>query len=240
MTRTGLVALLACLVATGVVGFVRDDGASPMTGSSDVARLIRSGVLVRTPAAAVSLCDSTSAAFVGPHRCPPAIPAPDGAWRAPRTLYRSPCEYLVELQSGSSRGAPQRMFHLLFGGRCRPFDLRTSAGRWPEAGFLSDDLGLVEARPLTPGESAQRRAARPRVVKRLRVGNRRGLLLRYAPRPLTSIHTGHLAVIWNERSAGYVASGHPPEPSMPQQEARAIQALLQTAVGIHSDRPRRR
>ena len=234
MIRLGVTGLVVCLGAGAVAACNGHDGPKSDKEPPRTARLIRDGVLVRTPAAALSVCGSASSQFTRPARCPAVIPRSDGAWGPARVLDRTPCEYLVELQPRAFRGAPQEIWHLLVGGRCRRFDLRTSGGgRWPARGFLAADLRLVGVHPLTPGQSGRGRPARPRVVKRLQIGDRPGLLLRYAPQPLTSVHTGHLAIVWNERSAAYVVSGHPADSPTPAQNDRAIRALRETALAMY-------
>ena len=138
----------------------------------------------------------------------------------------------------ADRGGPRgAIYHLLFGGRCKPFDLSIDQGRWPARGFIGRDLRLVGLRPLRPGESGRRDGFgpdRPRVIRRLRVGTRSGLLLRYRAQPLTTVHSGHFAVVWNQASAGYAVSGHPSEPGTRRQERRASQALQAMALAMQA------
>lgn len=187
-------------------------GGEPMGGNPRTAQAIREGLLVESPAAVVRVCRSSSAGANVPVLCPAAVPRGDGGWGRARALDRTSCEYLIDVEPGGGRGAPARFFHLLFGGRCNPFDLGVRNGKWPARGFIRNDLRLVGIRPLKPGQSGRGLPARPRVLGRLRVAQRPALLLRHAPHPLTSVHTGHLAIVWNEASAGYVISGHLPEP----------------------------
>ena len=75
-------------------------------------------------------------------------------------------------------------------------------------------------------------AVRPRVIARLTVGTHPALLLRYPPQPLTTVHSGHLAVIWNERKGGYVVSGHPVDPISIERRRQATDALRAMALAM--------
>lgn len=175
--------------------------------------------LVRSPRQATATCRQAAARVPMPPRCPLSIPTPDGAWGRARELVGDECEYLVDVEPGALRRDPSAgsIYDLLSGGRCRRFDLKSRGDRWPADGFFADDLRLVGRRPLRPGESAQSvdrygfTPARARVLRRLRVGVNRALLLSY-PAPLTTVHSGHLAIVWNETEGGYVVSGHSSEP----------------------------
>ena len=156
-----------------------------------------------------------------PPVCPTVLPLADGPWGKGRALDHAPCEYLIDVLAGPSPepgGVPKRPYHLLFGARCAPFDLAVRNGHWPAGGFFDRDLRLVGIRP-----GNRPRPARAHVVDRLRVAGEPALLLRYPPHPLTSVHTGHLAVVWNDSSAGYVISVH---------RRVAVSALRLTALGF--------
>lgn len=141
-----------------------------------------------------------------PVLCPQQLP--QGRWTiAHRTLRPGPCEYLLDWNtrpfgSGSA-------FHLLAGGRCRPFDLRTVGDRWPVSTSRLGALGLIGAKPLRPGQdpSSQERV-RLRLLRRVRVASHSALLLRVASYPHGGVHAGHLATVWNQRGAGYVLTLH--------------------------------
>jgi hypothetical protein len=227
-------ALVALLVALGVVAVVlgaggRDRSSEPAGGVSAIDQAIRDDLVARTPRAVLSTCRSATAGASMAARCPAVIPLPDDGWGRGRALDNSPCEYLIDLQAGpGARGVPTRVWHLLFGGRCEPFDLAVSDGRWPTRGFIERDLRLVGVRP-----GNDRRPARARVLERFRIAGRPALLLRHRAQPLTTVHSGHLAIVWNEASAGYAVSGHPPDAPTPGGERDAIRALRITALGMH-------
>lgn len=139
------------------------------------------------------------------------------------------------------------VFHVLFGGTCRPWNLRTQYGRWP--GSLSappagDDLRLIGTTSLVPGQTkAARERARLRVLRRARIGSAPALVLRNAPYPAGGIHGGHISIIWNAHGAGYVVSGHavasaqrPDSVPGPRAVARASDTLI--AVGRSMRQPR--
>ena len=154
------------------------------------------------------------------------LAAPDGTWGRARALDRTRCEYLIDVEPGPAGGLPGhgRVFHLLFGGRCGSFDLRVRAGRWPaRRSFLARDLRLVGSRPPAPGGRPVGRyfnPARPRVV-----------------RPLTTVHSGHLAIVWNEATAGYVVSGHALDDPAEAREREVVRALHAMAVGMTAATP---
>jgi hypothetical protein len=59
--------------------------------------------------------------------CPTRLPI--GGFERPRNYGNAPCTYLLNLEP---RGSPKRagtVFHLLFGGTCRPWNLQTRAGQ---------------------------------------------------------------------------------------------------------------
>ena len=114
-------------------------------------------------------------------------------------------------------------------------------GRWtalarprassPTVCASSDSDRCVPARSGRPDGFAP---ARPRVLARLRVGTNPALLLRERSYPLTTVHSGHLAIVWNESNAGYTVSGHPSEPRTAQQRRLAVRALRAMAVAMRS------
>lgn len=229
--RLTVTALAAGLGIAAVVAASREDRSSESAvGMSPIDQAIRDGLLTQAPRGVLSTCRSATARTDMPARCPAAIPLADGGWGRGRALDSSRCEYLIDLQPGpGAAGVPTRIFHVLFGGRCEPFDLAVSKARWPARGFIARDLRLVGIRP-----GNARRPARARVLDRLRIAGRPALLLRYPPQPLTTVHSGHVAIVWNEASAGYTVSGHPPETPTPGQEGEAVRALRATALGMHT------
>ena len=199
----------------------------------------RPGLVVDSPPGLLAACRSATASARMPPRCPAVVPVPNGQWGRSRALDNRPCQYLIDVEPGPDRGAPDRqpIFHLLFGGRCRPFDLTAAGGRWPAKGFITDGLRLVGLRPLHPGETGRPDGfapARPRVLARLRVGTSPALLVRQRSYPLTTVHSGHLAIVWNESNAGYTVSGHPSEPRTARQRRLAVRALKAMAVGMRA------
>jgi hypothetical protein len=229
--RVVLGVIVAALGVVVVLGVTADGQAveDPIAGAG-----LGGDLLVESPPGVADVCPASQTRM--PARCPAVIPTPNDGWGRARLLDGHPCEYLVDVEPGSSAGsgAGGAIYHFLFGGRCRPFDLAIERGRWPARGFIGRDLRLVGRLPLKPGQSGGFRPDRPRVIRRLRVGSQPGLVLRYRPQPLTTVHTGHLAIVWNEATAGYAASGHPSDPRTGRSERRAIKALRGTAVNMRS------
>lgn len=118
---------------------------------------------------------------------------------------RGECQYLTQIGysgHGSGRTVP---FHILFGGRCEPFPLKTRQGRWPARGNRVRDLRLTN-RVGNPGRPDT--IVRPKVVGRATVRRRPALVLQVAPYPDGGIHGGHYAIVWNRGDAGYALSLH--------------------------------
>ena len=135
------------------------------------------------------------------------------------------------------------IFHLLFGGTCRPWNLRTRDGRWPArltAARPGEDLRLIGATSLVPGQAeADRKRAALRVPRRARVGAAPALVLRNPPYQTGGIHGGHISVVWNADGAGYVVTGHavssperPDAPPGPRALRRASDTLLAVAAAM--------
>jgi hypothetical protein len=190
----------------------------------------RAGLLVKAPRQLTATCKQAAARLPISARCPIAIPVPDGAWGRARDLDSDDCKYLIDVEPGAPARNPRAgaIYHLLFGARCRRFDLSTRGRRWPVGGFFGDDLRLVGWRPTRSGAAA----VRPRVLARLTVGTHPALLLRYPPQPLTTVHSGHLAIIWNEGKAAYVVSGHPVDPISSERRPQATAALRAMALAM--------
>ncbi len=166
--------------------------------------------LPAAPPQVAATCRSLAASRDVPVRCPPRLPR--ARWAVShRSLRSGPCAYLLDLNARPlpRPDAPDGAHHALAGGRCRPFPLRTAAGRWPAGPRLTGDLGLLGAEPTGPGGSwAEQRAVPLRVLRPVRVATHPALLLRAAPYPYGGVHGGHLVAVWNQRGAGHVLSLH--------------------------------
>jgi hypothetical protein len=167
-----------------------------------------------------------------PVRCPSGLPGV-GPWHFEHLNFGADRrEWLMDLAGPApGRGA----FHLLIGARDGPWDLRTTAARWPRDMSRGDDLRLVGAEPLQPGGSSTPRLVRPRALKRTRVARHPALLLRVADYPAGGLHGGHLAVVWNQDGLGHLASVHV-EAGTSSQHERAW--LLATAESLASAKAR--
>lgn len=192
------------------------------------------------PASFTRACVRASGRVAVAVLCPARLPA--GGFEPPRNFGDAPCTYLINLEP---RGMSQRagaVFHLLFGGTCRGWDLRTRGARWPAhlaRAEAADDLRLVGTLGLEPGQShAEAQRVALRVLRRTRVGSAPALVLRNPPYPAGGIHGGHLSVAWNAGGAGYVVSGHPvaaaasDEDPGPRVLARAARTLVAVAVSM--------
>lgn len=99
-------------------------------------------------------------------------------------------------------------FHVLAGGRCGRFSLALSKGRWPINARMKRDLGLIGVKPLSPGGSPTEQRVRLRLLRRVRVAQHPGLLLRVALYPVGGVHGGHIVAIWNQEGSGYALTMH--------------------------------
>ncbi len=167
-----------------------------------------------------------------PVRCPSGLPGV-GPWHFEHLNFGAGSrEWLLDLAGPApGRGA----FHLLIGARDGPWDLRTAADRWPRGMSRGDDLRLVGAEALQPGDSFTPRLVRPRALTRTRVARHPALLLRVADYPAGGLHGGHLAVVWNQEGLGHLASLHAGA-GTPSQQERAW--LLPTAESLASAKAR--
>ena len=142
--------------------------------------------------------------------CPTRLPS--GGFERPRNYGDAPCTYLLNLEPRGFRKRAGTVFHLLFGGTCRPWRLQTRDGRWPArlaAVRRGEDLRLIGATSLLPGEpEADRERVALHVLRHARVGTAPALVLRNPPYPTGGIHGGHISVVWNANGAGYVVTGH--------------------------------
>lgn len=198
-------------------------------------------LLTRTPRGVMGTCRSATSTARMPPRCPSAIPLPDGTWGGARALDSHPCEYLIDVEPGPSRdeAAEGPIYHLLFGGRCGRVDFATNGRRWPSKGFFANDLRLVGIAPLRPGQSSLRDRAvpdRPHVLARMRIDGSPALVLRYPGNSPTTVHSGHLAIVWNEAQAAYVVSGHPSDPRTVRKDRRTVKVLRAMALAMQSRR----
>lgn len=139
--------------------------------------------------------------------CPMRLPA--GRWIVShRSLRNGRCAYLLDLNTRPfGENIP---FHALAGGRCGRWPLATRNGRWPADRALLDDLGLIGAKPLRPGQGSTTTPTPvpPRVLHRVDINGHPGLLLQQAAYPNGGVHGGHLSAIWNHDGNGYVLSLH--------------------------------
>lgn len=160
-----------------------------------------------TPTTITTACRRLAASRMLPVLCPTRLP--EGRWFVNhRTLRNGRCAYLLDLNTHPfGQNIP---FHALAGGRCGLWPLTTRSGRWPARGALTNDLGLIGAKPLRPGQPSTTTPTPvpPRVLRRVDVNGHHGLLLQEAVYPNGGVHGGHLAVIWNQDGNGYVLSLH--------------------------------
>jgi hypothetical protein len=138
----------------------------------------------------------------------------------------------MELMASDFDRTGHRPFHVIFGGRCGRFSLRTRNGHWPRSPNEQDFLGLVARRSLKPG---QKRAPLqlPRVAAQVSVGRRPALLCVIAPYPDGGIHGGHYVVVWDRGNAGYVMSFHYPRGDRRlKPRGSDVRALLRAATSM--------
>jgi len=162
-------------------------------------------------AAFTRACARTAGIVEAAVLCPAVLPV--GGFEAPRNYGDGRCAYLLNLEPRAIAQSQGPVTHLLFGGSCTAWDLRTRAGRWPaelHAASMGDELRLVGTTSLVPGQTeADRRRVGLRVLRATRVRSAPALVLRNPPYPVGGIHGGHVTVIWNAGGAGYAVSGHP-------------------------------
>ena len=171
------------------------------------------------------VCDRARSVYRGRVLCPPDLPP--GGFAPPRLFVAEPCQYMIDLEPAAER-AGRPVFHMLLGGRCGELDLSARAdGTWPRRAALPNDLRLVGKLPLEPGGPTTPRPARPTIIRRSAVRGHPALLVRYPAHPLTTVHSGHLALVWNEGEAGFVVSGHPAGA-----RGDVVAALRMTAAGL--------
>lgn len=174
--------------------------------------------------------------------CPARLPL--GGFESPRNYGDAPCTYLINLEPRGMLKRAGAVFHLLFGGTCRPWNLRTQDGRWPavpSTARAGDDLRLIGSTSLTPGQTeAARERVGLRVLHGSRIGSAPALVLRNAPYPVGGIHGGHISIVWNVDGAGYAVTGHavasPDRPDGdpgPRALARATDTLIAVARSMH-------
>lgn len=188
------------------------------------------------PASVATACRALARSRTVRVLCPTRLPT--GRWVVyHRTLRNGSCAYLLDL---NTRPFGQNVpFHSLAGGRCSPWPLTTARGHWPADPRLANDLGLVGAKPLQPGQARSTipTAVPPRVLRRIRVGTHLGLLLQGATYPNGGVHGGHVAVIWNQGDSGYVLSLHFTEqPHAPTSGHQQIVVDAADAMSVSSAR----
>jgi hypothetical protein len=174
--------------------------------------------LQQAPAAVANACRSLARSRTVLVLCPTRLPA--GRWGVNHsTLRNGRCAYLLDLNTHPfGENVP---FHALAGGRCQPWPLTTRNGHWPAGPSLANDLGLIGAGPLRPGQPSTTTTTPtrvpPRILRHIHIGAHAGLLLQEASYPNGGVHGGHLAAIWNQNDNGYVLSLHfteaPPHPA---------------------------
>jgi hypothetical protein len=221
--------VLAALLA-GVAGCGGRAAHLQTTATGSAAPSPAPATLKPAPAAVATACSGLARSRVLPVRCPARLPS--GRWTVNhRTLRNGRCAYLLDMNTRPfGKNVP---FHALAGGRCGRWPLTTRAGHWPADPALADDLGLIGARPLRPGQPSTTTptAVPPRVLRRVVIGGHRGLLLQEATFPDGGVHGGHIAAIWNQGSDGYVLSLHFSEhPRAPTATWRQI--VIDTAAAM--------
>jgi hypothetical protein len=172
------------------------------------------------PAAAVARCQALAPRRDVPVLCPTAL-TPGPWFMRYQTLRRGRAEYLCNLETKPFGTGVA--FHALAGGRTGRFDLRTTPRHtWPVDVHLHRDLGLVGAKGLKPGQRPEDEVrVRLRLLRRTTVRHHPALLLRVAGYPNGGVHGGHLAVVWNQGSSGYVLSLHFTPRVLPEAEREA-------------------
>lgn len=198
-----LLALTAVIIGAAGCSDRAEQPQSAATGSQhSVTATLRSA-----PPAIAAACRTLARSRTLRVLCPTQLPS--GRWIVThRTLQTGRCAYLLDL---NTRPLGQSIpFHALAGGRCNPWPLMTRSGRWPADPTLVDDLGLIGAKPLRPGQpsTATPTTVPPRVLRRVDIDGHDGLLLQVAAYPDGGVHGGHLAAIWNQSANGYALSLH--------------------------------
>lgn len=218
--------VVVALVAAGglAVGCGGHGGQGDATTSRRPATLTAVDHLVSLPAATVRRCVALAPRRDIPVLCPTRLPK--ARWYvAHQTLRGGRNQYLTDLETKpGGAGDPS---HVLAGGRRGRFSLETTNAKWPVDTRLPRDLGLVGAKPLKPGQRHdEQRRVRLKLVGRSSLGKHPALLLKVTDYPDGGVHSGHLAIIWNEGNHGYTLSLHFAEPSKhdgDDQEALIVQ-----------------
>lgn len=158
------------------------------------------------PRAVLRRCQALAATRRVAVLCPGRLP--EARWTVShQTLRSGPCAYLLDLDAQHDR--PGEVFHVLAGGRCGEFPLRTTNGRWPADTGLPNGLGLVGAKSLEPGEvEADEERVPLRVRRETTIAGHPALLLDVEGYPDGGVHGGHLAAVWNQGGAGYALTLH--------------------------------
>lgn len=109
--------------------------------------------------------------------------------------------YLIHAENGFSRRGGH-VFHLLVGGQ------RQSFGRWPAG--VDPDLRVTTRKVTIPTQDGGRFVQQlpARRIATARVHGARAAVLQEPPYPAGGLHGGHVVVLWNEGSHGYLVSVH--------------------------------
>ena len=184
------------------------------------------------PPPVTSACASLAATRAVAVLCPRELPR--GRWQVGhRSLMPGGCAYLLDLETTPFGSGDA--FHVLAGGRCGRFSLRTRDGRWPAGAVRAADLDrylrLLGVRPLKPGQRpGTEGVVRARVLGRTTVHRHRALVVRMPAYPAGGLHGGHVGVVWTQGSASYVLTLHPGRATGPLQARRlAVSAARATA-----------
>lgn len=216
---------LAAAVA-GLAGCGGRDANPPIPATGDATQPAAAATLRSAPEDVAATCRALARWRTLAVLCPTRLPR--GRWTVSHpTLRDGRCAYLLDLNARPfGRTIP---FHALAGGRCGSWPLTTGGGRWPAGPPLADDLGLIGAKPLRPGQPGATTPipVRPRVLRRVVIAGHRGLVVQAAIYPEGGVHGGHIAAIWNQGTAGYVLSLHfteRPHAATPNWEQTVIDA----------------
>lgn len=206
----GLLAAVALTALAGCGGGRAPSTSTDATVTSGEPASTSAVQLAATPRAVVRRCRALAASRRVAVLCPDRLP--EARWTVShQTLRSGPCAYLLDLnaQPTARPDPPGEVFHVLAGGRCGEFPLRTANARWPADTALLNDLGLVGAKALAPGQSwdDQQRVALG-VRRRTRVAGHPALLLGVEGYPDGGVHGGHLAAVWNQGGGGYAVTLH--------------------------------
>ena len=184
------------------------------------------------PTPVTAACASLAATRTVAVLCPRELPR--GRWHVGHgSLIRGRCAYLLDLETTPFGSGDA--FHVLAGGRCGRFSLRTRDGRWPAGAVRAADLDrylrLLGVRPLTPGQRpGTEGVVRPQVLRNTTVHGQRALVVRMPAYPAGGLHGGHVGVVWTQGRASYVLTLHPGRATGPSQARRLAVSAARAAV----------